>query len=149
MITLDTNILVYAVDSDAGARHVAAKDLLLRAAGGNVKLSLQSLAEFYRVATRRHGHDPRVVRTRVAAWMAHFDLFAASPVTLLSAIDAVEAHRLSFWDAMLWAAARDAGCTLLLSEDGQDGRVIDGVRIVNPFDPVNATLIDALFPARR
>ncbi len=149
MITLDTNVLVYAVDSDAGARHVAARDLMLRAAGGNVALSLQSLAEFYRVATSRHGHDPRVVRARIAAWMAHFDLFAATPVTLMSAIDAVETHRLPFWDAMLWAAAREAGCTLLLSDDGQDGRIIDGVRIVNPFDPANAPLIDALLPARR
>jgi predicted nucleic acid-binding protein len=148
MITVDTNILVYAVDSDAGARHVAAKDLLLRAAG-NAALSLQCLVEFYRVATRRYGHDPRAVRRRVAASMAHFDVFAATPASLLSAIDAVDDHRLSFWDAMLWAAARDAGCTLLLSEDGQDGRVIDGVRIVNPFDPANARTIDALLPPRR
>lgn len=42
-------------------------------------------------------------------------------------------HKLAFWDAMLWATARDAGATILLSEDFQSNRLIEKVRIVNPF----------------
>ena len=49
------------------------------------------------------------------------------------AIAAVESSQLAFWDAMLWSAARDAGVTLLLSEDFQNGQELGGVRIVNPF----------------
>jgi predicted nucleic acid-binding protein len=49
------------------------------------------------------------------------------------AINAVNAHTLSFWDAMLWAVAREAGVTLLLSDDFQHDRILDGIRFCNPF----------------
>ena len=45
----------------------------------------------------------------------------------------VEHHNLSFWDAMQWAVAKQAGATLLLSEDLQHGRELEGVRFLNPF----------------
>jgi predicted nucleic acid-binding protein len=44
-----------------------------------------------------------------------------------------EHYRLSFWDALIWATARNAGVPVVLSEDYQDGREIEGVRFVNPF----------------
>jgi predicted nucleic acid-binding protein len=63
-------------------------------------------------------------------------------------MNAVAEHSLSFWDAMIWATARRAGCRLLISEDGQDGRMLDGVTIVNPFAPLPSPLIEqALGPA--
>ena len=52
----------------------------------------------------------------------------------------------SFWDAMLWTTARQAGCRLLLSEDLQDGQTLGGVTCVNPFAPRNATLVAAALP---
>jgi predicted nucleic acid-binding protein len=48
-------------------------------------------------------------------------------------MDAVEEHRLSFRDAMLWATARQAGCAAIVSGDMQDGRRLSGVEIINPF----------------
>ena len=48
-------------------------------------------------------------------------------------LKAVKEHKLSFWDAMLWAVAREAGVTLLLSEDFQHNRVLDGTKFCNPF----------------
>jgi predicted nucleic acid-binding protein len=56
---------------------------------------------------------------------------------------AVREYRLSFWDALLWATVRRAGIAVLVSEDFQDGRVIEGVRFVNPFVPENAGAIAA------
>jgi predicted nucleic acid-binding protein len=47
-----------------------------------------------------------------------------------------ERYRLAFYDALIVASARNAGCTLLLTEDLQAEAVIDGVRIRNPFSPV-------------
>jgi predicted nucleic acid-binding protein len=58
---------------------------------------------------------------------------AATPGSLRLAVRAVEQHRLSFWDAMQWAVAKQAGATLLLSEDLQHGRELEGVRFQNPF----------------
>ena len=48
-------------------------------------------------------------------------------------IEILERCKTSFWDAMIIAAARAQGCDVLYSEDLQDGRIIDGMRIVNPF----------------
>lgn len=42
-------------------------------------------------------------------------------------------HRFSFWDSMIVAAARAQGCDILWSEDMDDGRIVDGMRIANPF----------------
>ena len=51
------------------------------------------------------------------------------------AMRAVDDHRVAFWDAMIWAVAREAGCRYLLSEDFQHGRTLEGVTFVNPFAP--------------
>ncbi len=75
---------------------------------------------------------------QVKDWQALFPVQSAAPATLRRALAAVSEHGLSFWDAMLWACAREADCSLLLSEDFQHGRVIDGVRCHNPFvEPVS------------
>ena len=62
---------------------------------------------------------------------------------LATAMRGVREHGLSFWDALLWATVRRAGVELLITEDFQDRRTIEGVRILNPFAARNATLIEA------
>ncbi len=57
----------------------------------------------------------------------------ASTADLDSAIRLVDKHSISFWDAMLRATATRAQCGYLFSEDIQDGSIMAGVRIVNPF----------------
>ena len=52
---------------------------------------------------------------------------------ILAAIDLHRLHKLSFWDALVVRAAQQAGCTVLYSEDMQNARQVDGLRIVNPF----------------
>jgi predicted nucleic acid-binding protein len=75
-----------------------------------------------------------------------FPVVAADESDLSAAVRAVERHGISFWDAMLWATARRAGCRLLFSEDLQDGRHLDGVLFVNPFDAANRKLVDLALP---
>lgn len=60
---------------------------------------------------------------------------AANHVSLTEAMDAVVHHGWSFWDAMIWATAKQHGCRLLITEDGQSGRTLGGVTLVNPFLP--------------
>ena len=57
------------------------------------------------------------------------------PVNVMEALRAVREHRLSYYDALIWATARLNGVPFLLSEDGQDGRLIEGVRTLNPLNP--------------
>ncbi len=145
-LTFDTNILIYAADSSAAHKHSLAIDLTDRAAGADCVIMLQSLGEFYNVATRKIGLDPKVAEGHVDDWRSTFPVYPASERSLAGAMEAVRRHRLSFWGAMLWAAAREAGCRVLLSEDFQDGGEIGGVRFVDPFLAANDGLLDLALP---
>lgn len=147
MISFDANVLIYAADLTVGRRHDRAVDLIERTIRvGNCIQTLQSLCEFYNVATRKIGVDPQVAAAFVDGWSTV--LLVQPPVIadLADAIRAVDEHRLSFWDAMMWATVRRAGVRLLISEDFQDGQVLEGVRFVNPFAAHNDALIDREIP---
>jgi predicted nucleic acid-binding protein len=133
-LSLDANLLFYAVDRDAGPKRERASEIIRRSALElECVLTAQALAEFYVAVTRKEKMPPAEAAAQVEDWRI---LFGAAPTTgtsLKRAITAAREHSISFWDAMLWAAAREAGATLLLSEDLQDGRELDGVRFSNPF----------------
>ncbi len=132
-LTLDANILVYAVDKDGGARHRLALDLVTRASLAACPLPLQALGEFYAVVTRKLRHDPELARIHVEAWLEAFPIIAATAGTMRAAMKAVSDHNLAFWDAMLWSVADDADCSILLTEDLQHGRRLGIVTFINPF----------------
>lgn len=144
MISFDANVLIYAVDRDDSRRHEQATALLERAIrSGNCLQTLQSLAEFYNVLTRKMRVPGERAEAFVASWRGVFAVEAASIADLDHAMRAVREYRLSFWDALLWATVRRVGATVLVSEDFQDGRIIEGVRIANPFVAENAAMIAA------
>jgi len=147
MVTFDTNILVYATAAASDPKAQRSRDLIVRGMqlGWSVLL-LQTLAEFSNVAIRKAGIPIDDIRATIAAWRAVLPVQAAEDSDLTAALDAVKAHRLAFWDAMLWAAAERAGVRHLLTEDLQDGFVLQGVRFVNPFERVNDPLIDEILP---
>lgn len=146
-LTLDSNILIYAADRQAGERRRAAIELLRRAVRADCVLTLQCLGEFFHVATRKLKLAAREVEPFIGDWRSAFAVHAADEQCLVAAIAVVERHGVQFWDAMLWATARQAGCRLLLSEDLHDGHTIDGVKCVNPFAVKNAPLLDAVLPS--
>ena len=146
--TLDTNILVYALDSSAGERHRIALDVSRRARGRDCVLTLQSLAELFRTLTgAKMRLTPATAAGIVQQWRDVLPIAAADETCLIDAMDAVASHGWSFWDAMIWATAKRNGCRLLLSEDGQAGRTLGGVTIVNPFIAgAESLLYEALGP---
>jgi predicted nucleic acid-binding protein len=132
--TLDTNILVYSVDQHAGPRHDIAKLIVRRAALLPCSLPLQAITEFYAVVTRKQ-KMPRVEAERVAAdMMTVFQTIPATATAVHAAMKTASAGQVSFWDALLIATAAEAGCTTILTEDLDDGSVVRGVRVLNPFD---------------
>jgi predicted nucleic acid-binding protein len=129
----DTNVLVYADDKAAPAKQRRALDLiaeLRRARTGDV--SLQVLQEYFVTVTRKLHLDPRIARRKVEL-IAEFDVVFPEVADILAAIDLHRLHGVSFWHALVLRAAKQAGCSILLSEDMQGNREIDGVQIVNPF----------------
>jgi predicted nucleic acid-binding protein len=133
-ISLDANILFYTVDADAGARQEKAREVIRRAASSyDCFLTLQTLGEFFAATTRKGKLTAAEAASRLDDWQTLFPVVAATPGNLRLAVRAVEQHNLSFWDAMLWAVVKQTGATLLLSEDLQHDRVLEGVRFRNPF----------------
>ena len=129
----DTNILIYADDTSAPVKQRRALELVAehRRAGTGV-VSMQVLQEYFVTATRKLGVEVRIARRKVEL-LAEFDVAAPDVGDILAAIDLHRLHQLSFWDALVLRSAKQAGCSVLLSEDFQASREIDGVRIVNPF----------------
>lgn len=132
---VDTNVLVYAHDLDAGAkreRAVAVLRTLWEQKAG--RLSTQVLQEFYVNVTQKiatpisRGRAREVVRN-YAAWVET----TITPASVLRASEISEAHQISFWDSLIVAAAEQEGASVILSEDFQHERIISGVRVVNPF----------------
>jgi predicted nucleic acid-binding protein len=147
MVSFDTNVLVYATAALADDRVSRAQDLLARAMRATTSiLLLQSLAEFSNVAIRKARIPANAVKTTIEAWLAVLPVQSADDSDLVLALEAVHAHRLPFWDAMLWASAQRAGVRHLLSEDLQDGFELQDVTFINPFNPENNPLIDKLLP---
>jgi predicted nucleic acid-binding protein len=147
-VTFDSNVLIYAV-SRSDPRHTLATELIDRAARGDCRQTLQSLAECFNVLSRKYRMPAAQARGWVQSFQSLFAVTAADESDLAVAVIAVEQHGLSFWDAMLWATARRAGCRVLLSEDFQDGRDLGGILFVNPFDSANRKLLDLALPERR
>jgi predicted nucleic acid-binding protein len=129
----DTNVLVYADDDDAPAKQRLARDLIYEhRRGGTGVVSLQVLQEYFVTVTRKLKVDPRTARSKVEL-LAEFDVAAPEVADILAAIDLHRLHGFPFWDALILRSAQQSGCRVLLSEDFQDAREIDGIQIVNPF----------------
>ena len=127
-VFFDTNVLVYAQQN--GAKADRARALL---AGGG-KLSVQVLNEFTAVSRCKLGKDWREIAEAIDDALVLVEPPPALTLDLHAAARALaETHRLSFYDALIIAAAIEAGCDTLYSEDMQHGQVVGALRIQSPF----------------
>jgi len=130
---LDANVLVCAQDRDAPAKRRRSRQLITElAAAGTGVISTQVMQEFYVATTRKLGVAPLAAK-RVVQTFGIFEIVQTSPDLIERAIDCSILDRVSFWDALIAAAAASAGCAVLYSEDFNPGQVIQGVRVENPF----------------
>jgi predicted nucleic acid-binding protein len=132
---VDTNVLVYAVAGDDARRAPIAQELLTRLMSTQaLNTSTQVLQELYVTLTRKikkpiTGEQAVRYLDRLAAWpVAMLDYSAVRNAVTLSTT-----HRISFWDALVVVAASRSGATRLYTEDLQDGQILLGVEIINPF----------------
>ncbi len=133
---LDTNVLVYSFDSDAPAKRDRSRALIAAALQDHsATISYQVVQEFLNVATRRFaspmtggqasGYLNAVLMPLCTVWPSR-NLY-------LTALSVREETGFGFYDALIVAGALEASCKRLLTEDLQDGRVVRGLQIVNPF----------------
>jgi predicted nucleic acid-binding protein len=131
---IDTNVLIYAHDVDAAAKHDIARRVLEELWSERTGiLSTQVLQEFYVNVTRKIGSplskkSARAVVSSYAIWCVDI-----SSEEISAAFQIEDEAHIGFWDALMIAAAVKAGADRILSEDLNPGQRISGVRIENPF----------------
>lgn len=129
----DTNVIVYADAADEPAKQRRAIQLIkTHRAAATAVLSTQVLQEYVNVALRKLRLPVPLIRERLGLY-GRFDLVPATPEVMEGALALHVLHGTSFYDALILQAAIASGCSVLFSEDLQDGEVIGGVKIVNPF----------------
>jgi len=132
---VDTNILVYGHDVDARQKHQIARSALVELWEQRTGvMSVQVLQEFYVTMTRKvlHPLPPNKVRNIIQDYFSwHIEMNDILSVSVASRIE--ENYRISFWDALIVAAASKANVSKILTEDLQAGRLIEGILIENPF----------------
>jgi predicted nucleic acid-binding protein len=131
--TLDTNILVYAVDAREGRKREFAIHLIEAAVGLDCPLALQVVGEFYAAATAKLKLDAKDAAARAAQLIAGFVTFGYSVHAVRAALDEASKGRFSYWDGVLLASAAEAGCTTIFSEDMADGARFGSIAVANPF----------------
>jgi predicted nucleic acid-binding protein len=132
-IALDTNILVYAEGVNGAQQASLAVELIKKLGDSTIFLPVQVLGELFRVLVGKFRVPPKQVSTIVFRWQNTFPLIESCQSVLLSALDLAVDHDLNIWDAVILAAAAEAHCLLLLSEDMQDGFTWRGVTVADPF----------------
>jgi predicted nucleic acid-binding protein len=140
-LTVDSNILVYALDAANPAKRDVARTLLLALRNADVVLTAQVLAEFVNVVRRKLPSGYGAAKDQAKRWAQLFPVLSTSGDDVIRAAAFAEKHRLQLWDAVIWQVARAGGATLFLSEDLHDGVTIQGMTVLNPFNPANADLV--------
>lgn len=134
-VFVDTNVVVYAYDRTAGGKHTRARQILADLwRTGRGLISTQIVQELYVTLTRKIPHVLAPAEAgEIVEDMMTWDLVVNDDETIRQAIALDSCEKLSFWDALVVAAASRGGAEVLLSEDLPHGRTLDGVRIENPF----------------
>lgn len=133
---LDTNIFVYTFDSQTPAKSKTALHLIQRASDtGEGIVSYQVVQEFFNVAFRRFSHP----MSRAEAEQYFITVFRpllaihSSPALIQEGLRLTGRYKIGWYDALVVGAALEGKCSTLYTEDLQDGREIEGLRIQNPF----------------
>jgi predicted nucleic acid-binding protein len=132
LISLDTNLLVYAEGVDDPVRQKRAEDILGSLPNEKLVISVQVLGELYNVLVRK-GVSRSRAQTVALSWRGALAVVETGKDLMGTALELANQHRLRIWDALILAAASEAGCALLISEDFQDGFQWKGVTVANPF----------------
>ena len=130
----DTNILLYAKIDDESEKHHIAKDLIILKTGNSEpNISVQVLNEFTVNAIKK-GKSLSEVETVIKQLVKSFYVLQLSTEITMDAFRISKRYQFSFWDSLIVASALATHCSVLYTEDLQDGQIIDGVlKISNPF----------------
>ncbi len=133
-VFVDTNVLIYAIESDGPDVHKSstARDLLRTE---NVCISTQVLGEFFNAVTSARRASP-LQHDEATAWIQLWKRFDVRNITVNHvdlALAIANCYRLSYYDALILSTAKHAACRIVYSEDMNDGQNYNSVTVSNPF----------------
>ncbi|MBM4136850.1 MAG: PIN domain-containing protein [Nitrospira sp.] len=134
-VFVDTNVLVYAYDIDAGHKHQIALNVMkdLWRSGIGI-LSTQTLQEFFVTVTGKISMPLDIALAEdILRKLSKWDVVINTMATIFEAIELHERYKYSFWDSLIVASALAGGAKTILSEDLSDKHNIKGMVIKNPF----------------
>lgn len=132
-VFLDANILLYAQDAGSPHKQRRSRDIIAHLAdSGEGVISTQVMQEFFVAATRKLGVPPLAAKAVLKTFTV-FEIVQVSPALVHEGIDCSVLNALSFWDALILAAAASAGCSTVYTEDLNNGQIIMGVKVQNPL----------------
>ncbi|HEX8666846.1 MAG TPA: PIN domain-containing protein [Allosphingosinicella sp.] len=143
-ISLDTNILVYALDRGAGEKNRIARRVVRAAAEAEGVLTQQVIGEFLNVSRKVPGLNHQRLSRIAAGLCATFPILPTSQAQVFEAFDRAARYRIQFWDSVIATVCLGGAVSHLVTEDLQDGLVLDGLIVINPFNPANGPALDAL-----
>ena len=133
-VFIDTNVFLYSLSDrpEEQAKAERARQLLLTEKWG---WSVQVAGEFYHVATsaKRQLQLPHSSAMEYVETWLKFPTASLHPSTVLDALQLRDRFQVSYWDALIIAAAQDLGSGTIYSEDLNDGQDYGAVKVVNPF----------------
>jgi predicted nucleic acid-binding protein len=133
LITADTNIFVYASDPASPIKQATAVRVVQELKRRRSPVAIQVVGELQNVLRRKLKVEARLAAEMAGEVLNVFTGFPASSKAAAAALEQMALGRLSYWDALMLASAREAGCTTFISEDLQDGGQPFGLEVVNPF----------------
>ena len=143
-ISVDTNVLIYAIDQEDLSKHLRATEMLRRLVEVDHVITQQTLGEFLAVIRRRHAARDLPVNMIFERFVSFYKIIATPLNAMLAAYARATRYTLQYWDSLIVTVCLANGVTHLFSEDMQDGQNIDGLTVVNPFNPDNHAMVDRL-----
>lgn len=136
---IDTNIIVYANDMNAGEKQGQAIDIIKRQMQMQTGvISTQVMQEYANVAINKLKQETSVV-LRQLRLLEDLAVAPITPKTTRRAVEILATYQISFWDANIIAAAEAAECDVILSEDLNPGQFYAGIQVINPLPADNST----------
>lgn len=133
---LDSNVILYLVDeTDPRKSDIAEETIMSSLRTRDAAVSYQVVQEVFNVVTRKLA-TPMTANDALAFFDRFVNpLWSVMPSVALyrSALELQDRYQYSFYDSLIIAAALEAGCSRILSEDLHDGQQIEGLTVVNPF----------------
>jgi predicted nucleic acid-binding protein len=132
-IFLDTNILVYLFDNNFPKKKLITKKIIKAILRDSTPfISTQVMQEFYVTLTKKLNVDP-IVAKEALRYFENFDIVNINEKLIAEAIDCSIINQISFGDSLIVVAAESVKCNLLYSEDLNEGQIIRGIKVINPY----------------